>query len=315
MVDAPLHDLVIIGGGPAGITSGIYAARKQLSTALLTDIIGGQSMVSEGIENWIGTIKISGANLSQMMYDHLNAYKGDFVEVHENERVTKISRDSGFFKVETSLGNSFISHAVFIASGASRRKLNVPGAKEFEHKGLTYCASCDGPMYSGENVAVIGGGNAGFETSAQLLAYAKSVTLIHRNKTFKADPSTVAQLSKHENMHILAPAETLEIKGDKFVNGIMIKNKETGEISEIPVKGVFVEIGTIPNSDFAKDILDLNESGHIKIDPRTQRTSVEGIWAAGDCTDELYHQNNIAAGDAVKATEDLYSWIATHRTK
>ncbi len=314
MTNIHLHDLIIIGGGPAGIACGIYAARKQLSTILLSDTISGQSVVSESIENWIGTIKISGVDLAKSMHEHLNAYKKDAVEIHEGERATKLYEDDGVFVVETSSGNKFTSKTVFIASGASRRKLDIKGAEQFENKGVTYCASCDGPMYSGADVAVIGGGNAGFETAGQLLAYAKSVTLVNRSDIFRADPVTISQISKHPNMHVMTLTEPVEVRGDKFVNGLVIKNKTTDEIIELPVTGIFVEIGAVPNSDFAKDLLELNTSNHIKIDPRTQRASVEGVWAAGDCTDELYHQNNIAAGDAVKAAEDLYHWIATHRT-
>ncbi len=312
--DTRLHDLIIIGGGPAGIACGVYAARKQLSTILLSDTISGQSVVSENIENWIGTIKISGVDLAKSMHEHLNAYKKDIVEIREGERALKLSKKENVFTVETSSGNKFTSKTVFVASGASRRKLDIKGAEQFENKGVTYCASCDGPLYSGADVAIIGGGNAGFETAGQLLAYAKSVTLLNRSKDFRADPITVSQISKHPNMRIMTLTEPVEVKGDKFVNALVIKNKSTNEITELPVTGIFVEIGAVPNSDFAKDLLELNTSNHIKIDPRTQRTSVEGVWAAGDCTDELYHQNNIAAGDAVKATEDLYHWIATHRT-
>ncbi|HEX8947157.1 MAG TPA: FAD-dependent oxidoreductase [Candidatus Paceibacterota bacterium] len=313
MTDTKLHDLIIIGGGPAGIAGGVYAARKQLSTVLLAQELSGQSIVSEGIENWIGTVKISGADLAKAMREHLEAYKRDIVEVREGERVVSLVRDGEHFRVTTASGATFTARAVLVASGASRRKLEVPGAAQFEHKGVTYCASCDGPLYAGADVAVIGGGNAGFETAAQLLAYAKSVTLVHRSSEFRADPVTVAQILKHPNMRALKNTEPVEVRGNQFVSGLVVRNKETGETSELPVTGVFVEIGVLPNSDFAKDLLGLDEVGHIRVDARTQRTTVEGIWAAGDCTDELYHQNNIAAGDAVKAIEDLYHWVATRR--
>ncbi|VAW32255.1 Thioredoxin reductase [hydrothermal vent metagenome] len=319
-----LFDLIIIGGGPAGISCGIYAARKQLSTLVLAETLSGQSVVSEGIENWIGTIKISGSDLAKAMSEHLNAYKGDVVEIREGTRVSSLSfdKDGAYFHVTSESGDSFISRAVFIGSGASRRKLNIPGADKFEHKGVTYCASCDGPLYTNADVAVIGGGNAGFETAAQLLAYAKSVTLVHRSKDFRADPITVKELLKYPNFRALTLTEPIEVKGDQFVTGLVVKQKETGETTTLPVTGVFVEIGTVPNTDFAKDILALDETNHIKVDSKTQRaysakdvdSVLEGVWAAGDCTDEIYHQNNIAAGDGVKASEDLYHWIATHRS-
>ena len=153
-----------------------------------------------------------------------------------------------------------------------------------------------------------------FETAAQLLAYAKSVTLIHRHKDFKADPVTVAELLKHPKMRVITHAETIEVLGDKFVTGLVVKDKDTSDITELSVAGIFVEAGVIPNTDFVKDLLAKDATRHLQVDPRTQRTSVEGVWAAGDCTDELYHQNNIAAGDGIKALEDLYHWIATHRS-
>jgi len=306
-----IKDLIIIGGGPAGVASGIYAARKKLSTVLVTDEIGGQSVVSEGIENWIGTIKISGTELAASLEKHLNAYKGDTVDVCKGECVTKMEHNDNIFQITLKSDRILRTRSVLVATGASRRKLDVIGAAQFENKGVTYCASCDGPLFSGQDVAVIGGGNAGFETAAQLLAYAKSVTLVHRRKEFRADPVTVAQLLKHPNMHTVTNVETIEVRGDKFVTGLIVKDRDTDHVTEISVTGIFVEIGVTPNTNFIKDILSQNETHHIQVDPRTQRASVEGVWAAGDCTDELYHQNSIAVGDAVKATEDLYHWIAT----
>ncbi len=309
------YDLVIIGGGPAGLSSGIYAARKKLKTAILTEEIGGQSIVSEGIENWIGTVKISGEDLSKALRVHMEAYKDDIVDIHDGDRVTSLTHANNIFEVTTQSGKKYTTRAVLIASGSSRRKLDITGAKEFEHKGVTYCASCDGPLFSGMDIAIVGGGNAGFETAAQLLAYAKSVTLIHRHKEFKADPVTIEQILKHPNMRTVTNVEPISVDGDAFVKGITVRDRDSGNIQEIPVSGVFVEIGAIPNTDFARDLVTLNKLNGIVIEPKTQRTSVEGVWAAGDCTDELYHQNNIAAGDAIKALEDAYHWIATHSSK
>ena len=197
-----------------------------------------------------------------------------------------------------------------IASGAGRRKLAIPGADTFEHKGVTYCASCDGPLFSGMDVAVIGGGNAGFETALQLLAYVKSVTLIHRHPEIKADPVTVKKAREHPNMQIILNAEPTEVKGEQFVTGLTYTDKATGEVKEIPVSGIFVETGVVPNTEFLQELVELDPVGHIVIkDHRRQTTSAEGIWAAGDATDQLYHQNNIAAGDGSKAIEDLYLWV------
>ena len=307
--DEIMHDLIIIGGGPAGIAGAIYAARKRLKTVLVAGEIGGQSVVSEGIENWVGVPKVPGADLAKMFTAHLDAVKGDVVELAVGDLVVSLKKSDHGFTAETKSGKSFSAKAVLIASGAGRRKLPVPGAAEFENKGVTYCASCDGPLFAGQDVAVIGGGNAGFETALQLLAYAKSVTLIHRNKEFKADPITVDKARAHSNMHLLAPAEPIEIVGGPFVKGLKYLDKESDETKELPVTGVFVEIGVVPNTDFAKGLVELDSIQRIKVDPKNQRTSVEGVWAAGDATDELYHQNNIAAGDGVKALEDIYLWV------
>lgn len=304
-----MHDLIIIGGGPAGIAAGIYAARKRLNTVLIAEEIGGQSIVSPGIENWVGVPKISGVDLAKALETHLNTVKSDWVTPAITEKAVSIRKVGDGFTVKTASGKAFSAKSVFIASGARRRKLGIPGADTFENKGVTYCASCDGPLFADMDVAVIGGGNAGFETAAQLLAYAKSVTLIHRHAEFKADPITIEKVCAHANMHVIRHAEPLEVMGEQFVTGLRYKNKDSGDVLDLHVSGIFVEAGIIPNTDFAEGFVELDGIKHIKTDPRTQRTSVEGIWAAGDCTDELYHQNNIASGDGVKAIEDIYLWI------
>lgn len=306
------YDLLIIGGGPAGVAGGVYAARKQLKTVIVTEEIGGQSVVSEGIENWIGTAKIPGADLAKSFKTHLEAVKGEFVEIVEGERVESLTKEGSTFTATTKGGKTYVARAVLIASGAARKRLNVPGADQFEHKGVTYCASCDGPLFGGQNVAVVGGGNAGFETALQLLAYCGSVTLIHRRDDFKADPVTVEMALKHPNMKVFTMTEPVAVLGEKFVTGLTVRNVDTNEETELPVTGIFVEIGVVPNTSFAKGLVELDPVGHIVTNPRDQHTSIEGIWAAGDVTDELYHQNNIAAGDAVKALEDIYLWLKTH---
>ena len=305
-----MFDLIIIGGGPAGVAAGVYAERKKLKTLFITGEFGGQSVVSEGIENWIGTIKIPGTDFAKALKDHLLAYVGDTVMVKESEWVTDIKKDGDGFKTVTDKGE-YLSKTVLIATGSTRRKLGVPGAAEFDNKGLTYCASCDGPLFSGQDVVVIGGGNAAFETAAQLLAYCKSVTLLVRSENIKADEITVTKLSNNPNLKLIKNAVPLEVKGNKFVNGFVYEDAVSKEKVELAISAVFVEIGLIPTTDFAKNIITLNKIGQIPVDPKNQETEVKGIWAAGDSTDGLYHQNNIAAGDAVKALEDIYLHLHT----
>ncbi|MDZ4206087.1 MAG: FAD-dependent oxidoreductase [Patescibacteria group bacterium] len=308
-----MYDLAIIGGGPAGVAAGVYAARKRLKTILITEAFGGQSTESAGVENWIGTKNISGPDFSKMLEEHLRSCAGNSVEIKTGERVINISKSEGGFKIETS-GHSYTAKTVLVTTGSTRRKLDIPGAKEFENKGITYCASCDGPLFADQDVAIIGGGNAAFETAAQLLAYAKSVTLLTRSDKFRADEMTVEKVLSHPNMKVIKNAVPKEIKGgprqggaSKFVSSLIYE--ENGVEKKIPVTGIFVEIGLVPTTDFVKELIPLNKYGQIPVDPRTQRTEVGGIWAAGDSTDGLYHQNNIAAGDAVKALEDIYLYL------
>lgn len=205
---ATTYDLAIIGGGPAGVAAGVYASRKRLKTIFLTKDWGGQSLVSPEIQNWIGTIAVSGFNLGEMLKNHLRAYAGDIVDVQEGELVEKVEKSplpkgvshsdaaGVIFSIKTESGKTFQAKTVLITAGSQRRKLDVPNAEKFEHNGITYCASCDGPLFAGMDVAVVGGGNAGFETAAQLLAYSKSVTLLHRSDEFKADPITVQKIGR-----------------------------------------------------------------------------------------------------------------------
>jgi alkyl hydroperoxide reductase subunit F len=301
-----MYDLLIIGGGPAGTSAGVYASRKQLKTLFITNEWGGQSTVSTDIQNWIGTPSISGNKLAESFRTHLETYAGEHVTIRSGVLATGLKKVEGGYEVTLSDSSTHTGRAVLIASGSVRRKLEVPGADRFEHKGLTYCASCDGPMFTGQDVAVIGGGNAGFETAAQLMAYCKSVTILQYGPTYKADPVTVEKVLSNEHVTGVLNAETKAVEGETFVNGITYRDQETNEVKTVPVTGIFVEIGMVPSTDFAADIVERDEYHRITIDPWTQKTSAENIWAAGDCTNVRYHQNNIAAGDAVRALEDIY---------
>lgn len=303
------YDLIIIGGGPAGCAAAVYAARKQLSTAIITTEFGGQSVVSETIYNWIGTPEIAGADLAKNLKSHVEYYKGEFLDIFTGQMVESVTKTDNGFSVVTSK-EIYTTKTILVTTGSSRRKLTIPGADQFENRGVVYCASCDGPLFSGMPVAVIGGGNAGFESAAQLLAYCPTVYLINRSNHFKADQITIEKLSTHPNLKILKNTQPVEVVGEKFVTGLKIKNNDNVE-EILNVNGIFVEIGQIPNTAYLNELVDKNEFGNIKINPWTQASSQPGIWAAGDCTDIYYHQNNIAAGDAVKAVEDIYKTLKT----
>ncbi len=303
------YDLIIIGAGPAGAAAAVYAARKQLKTLLIAEEFGGQSVVSEKIYNWIGTPEISGSDLAKGLRDHVKYYEGEFLEVKTGARAEGLIKNEKTFSVKTNGGETFEARAILIASGSGRRKLDsaIPGADALEHKGLTYCASCDGPIFAGQDVAVLGGGNAALETAAQLLAYCKSVTIIQRSAEFRADEITVEKVLANPKAKAIMNAEITAILGEKFVSGL--KYKDASGEHELPVNGIFVEIGQIPNTGFADGVVEMNNYKQIKTDPRSQMTNIPGIWASGDCTDVLYHQNNIAAGDAVRALEDIYMYL------
>lgn len=304
-----LYDLIIIGGGPAGCAGAVYAARKKLRTALIAGTFGGQSIDSADIQNWIGTPSITGSDLASSLETHVRTYATDILDIFEAESVIRVEKNAEGFLITTESGKTFTTRTVLISSGSKRRKLDISGADTYEHKGLTYCASCDGLMFQGQDVAVVGGGNSAFETAAQLLAYTKSVTLFNRSDSFRADEVTVEKVLSHENMTAIKNIKLLQVEGDTFVKGLTYKDNITGETKTHPVTGVFVEVGQIPNTSLASELVEIDSNNKIVVDPMTQRTSVEGVWAAGDCTNGLYHQNNIAAGDAVKALENIYFYL------
>ena len=308
-----MYELIILGGGPAGAAAAVYAARKQLKTAIITNEFGGQSVVSENIYNWIGTPEISGANLGINLRNHVLSYKGPFLDIIEGEKVADVNRKENTIVIKTESGKTYESKTLLITTGSGRRKLEAINADKFENKGIVYCASCDGPLFADQDVVVIGGGNAAFESAAQLLAYCKSVTMIHRRDEWRADEITVKKVFENPKFKAIINAIVTKVDGEQFVSSITYKDKISGEEKTIPTTGIFVEIGQIPNIDFVKNLVTIDEFNKIIVDPMTQMTSVPGIWAAGDCTNGKYHQNNIAAGDAVKALEDAYLWIQKNK--
>ena len=304
-----MYDLIIIGGGPAGAAGAIYAARKRLKTLLITGEFAGQSVVSEDIQNWVGTVHITGQQLAENMKAHILAYSEGIVEIKEGEMVTAIKKLVKGFSITTSAKKTYKAKTILIATGSARRKLDIPGADKYEHKGITYCASCDGPMFEGQDVIVVGGGNAGFETASQLLAYAKSVTLVNNTPDYFADPVTVKKVLANPKMKGITNVTPIKVEGDKFATSLTYKDNKTGKLVTLPTGGIFVEIGLAPATGFAKGVVKMLQGGQIKVDPRSGAASEKGIWSAGDCTDLPYHQNNIAVGDAIRALEHIYVFL------
>ena len=308
-----MYELIILGGGPGGSAAAVYSARKQLKTAIITSEFGGQSMVSEKIYNWIGTPEIGGMELANNLKKHVEYYKGPFLDIIEGEKIISIIKNDKLFIIKGESGKEYTSKAVLVTTGSGRRKLEALNADKYEHKGITYCASCDGPLYEGTDVLVIGGGNAGFETAAQLLAYCKSVTLIHRSDKFRADEITVNKLIENPKFKVIKNADITRVDGEQFVSSLTYTDKITGEEHVLNSTGIFVEIGQTPNIDFVKDVVKIDENNKIIVDPMNGASTTEGIWAAGDCSNGRYHQNNIAVGDAVKAVEDIYIWVQKNK--
>jgi alkyl hydroperoxide reductase subunit F len=302
-----MYELIIIGGGPSGVAAGVYAARKKIKTLLITESFGGQSMVSENIENWIGSKSISGYDLAKNLEDHIRAQEG--IELIDDDLVTGVKKTDNGFSVSTKDGKTFETKYIILASGSSRRKLNIPGDDKFEGKGVVYCSTCDAPLFKNKTVAVVGGGNSALESVMDLVSYASKVYLLVRSEILKGDPITQDAVKTHPNVEIIFNAVPQEIIGNDFVRGIKYKDAKTGELKELSLDGVFVEIGLIPNSDIVKGIVDLNEYGAVITNEKTQETSMPGIWAAGDVTDGLYKQNNISVGDGIKAVLNVYDHL------
>ncbi|MCX7589756.1 MAG: FAD-dependent oxidoreductase [Patescibacteria group bacterium] len=294
-----MYDLIIIGGGPAGVAAGIYAGRKKIKTLIITDSFGGQSIVSAGIENWIGEKNISGIDLAKKLEEHLRFFEE--IEILENDLVLKVEKIDNGFKVFTKNQKIFETKYVLVASGSRRKKLNVPGEKEFEGKGVFYCSICDAPLLKNKVAAVIGGGNAGLEAVLDLLPYASNIYLLEFNDKLKGDEKTQEKIRLNSKVKIIFNAQTLEILGNQLVYGLKYRDRLNEQIKELKVDGIFVEIGAIPNSEMVKDLVHINNFGEILVDLQTQKTSYPGIWAAGDVTNRFYKQNNIAVGDAIVA--------------
>lgn len=300
-----MYDLIIIGAGPAGITAAVYAARKRMELLVITRDIGGQAAYSGDVENYTGYQFITGPELAEKFAEHLRKYD---IALKENESAVEIKRNGNTITVKTDKG-SYLAKAVIIASGKGTRELGVPGEKEFKNRGLTYCATCDGPLFSAKVVAVIGGGNSALDAALQLIKIAKHVYLVHITEQLGGDQVMRERLQQSDKVTIFNQTQVSAVLGEKFVSAIKIKRQ--GKEETLSVQGVFVEIGLIPNSECVAEV-EKNKLGEIMVDCHNE-TSVAGIFAAGDVTDVPEKQIIIAAGEGAKATLSAFRYLAQHK--
>jgi len=301
-----LYEVIIIGAGISGCTAAIYAARKEMKFALLTDKFGGQFIESGEVLNYPGIKQTTGADFSKLMEDQLAFNK---VKLLTGIKVEKIVKKGKHFLVKTDKKN-YLTRSVIITTGARPRELKVPEEEEFKQRGLTYCAICDGPLFKGKDVAVIGGGDSALEAVDFLLKIAKKIYIINITSEFKAHEYLQERVKKNKKVKIINNAKTTEILGDKFVTGL--KYEQKGKLKELKVEGIFVEIGRVPNTDFVSGLLKLDEHKHIIIDSNTN-TSVPGIFAAGDCSSVHEYQYVIAAGQGCTALLKAARYLAAKK--
>ena len=300
-----MYDLIIIGAGPAGITAAIYAIRKKLNLLLISKDIGGQTAWSGNIENYTGYQFITGPELTSKFEEHMRKYD---MPLKEGEEVVDIKKTGDSIIVKTNK-DTYEAKTVIIASGKRSRELNVPGEKEFKNRGLTYCATCDGPIFAKKNVAIIGGGNSALDAALQLMRIAAHVYLINIVARLTGDAVMIEKVRASKDVSIMNNTKVLGIIGDKMVRSIKVEQEDKAQ--DLPVEGVFVEIGLIPNSHFASDV-DKNSLGEIKVDS-FNKTNIPGIFAAGDVTDVPEKQIIIAAGEGSKAALTAFRYLSQRK--
>jgi thioredoxin-disulfide reductase len=300
------YDLIIIGGGPAGITAGIYAARYKLNTLLITKEFGGQvARKAVMIENYPGFEEISGFDLIRIFEKQLRKQKIDI----ERDEVKEVKKIGERFIVITKSKNRFEGKTLIVASGADPRPLEAKGEKEFLGKGVSYCVTCDGPFFEGKKVAVIGGGNAGFEAAIFLSKIAKKIYILEFSENVRADLENQERVRKTGKVKIITNAQVKEIKGDKFVKSLIYQNRKTQEEIELPVDGIFIEIGSLPATSFVRGLVDFNERDEIVVEFETMATKTPGLFAAGDCNIGRYKQIITACGEGAKAALAAYDYL------
>jgi alkyl hydroperoxide reductase subunit F len=300
-----LYEIIIIGGGPAGLTASVYCMRKGIKTALIVEQLGGQVAETSSIENYTGYRYIEGMELVGKFRDQIKQFELDYIE---GVRAIGLSVEDNIKYIRLSNNKIYRSKAVIIATGKSPRKLNIPGEKEFIGKGVAFCAICDAPLYKNKNVAVVGGGNSGIEAAIDLAKIANHVTVLQRSGVLTADKILIDKLNEFKNIEIIMNAKINRILGDVQVKSIDISLNNSNDPVNKQVDGVFVEIGLVPNTDFVKGLLDLNSNREIIIDSQCH-TNINGIFAAGDVTNVKQKQIIIAAGEGAKAALSAYEYF------
>lgn len=298
------YDVLVVGGGPAGATSAIYSARKGIRTGIVAERFGGQVMDTMAIENFISVKHTEGPKLVAGLEEHVRDYE---VDIMTNQRASNVvsaeKTEDGLIAVELESGATLKSKSVIMATGARWREMNVPGEQEYRGKGVAYCPHCDGPLFKGKPVAVIGGGNSGIEAAIDLAGIVEHVTVLEFADTLRADQVLIDKAESTANIDIIKMALTKEVIGDgQKVNGLIYEDRETGETKQLDLAGIFVQIGLVPNTEFLKDSdIELSQRGEIEIGARGE-TSVPGVFAAGDVTTVPYKQIIIAMGEGAKAS-------------
>jgi len=299
-----MYELMIIGGGPAGIAAAVYAARKQLKTLLLTVDIGGQINNTWGIENYLGYQFIEGPELINKFQTQMSQFP---IDQKIGEKVSQLKEIKKGFEAITEAGNKYQARAVILTTGKSPRKLGVPGEKELTGRGVTYCAICDGPVFADQRVVVIGGGNSALEATLDMLKIAKHVDLVSLTK-LTGDPVLIERLSGAKKLNTYLEYKTEEIKGKDLVEGVIIKDNRSGAKKTLDVTGVFIEIGLLPNSSAVKELVRLNKLGEVPVSCACE-TTMPGLYAAGDVTDVPEKQIIVAAGEGAKAALQAHRYL------
>jgi len=302
-------DVLIVGGGPAGAAAAVYAARKGLRTGIAAERFGGQTNDTLGIENYISVLETNGPKFAADLEAHVRHYEVDIMNLQRAEKLVPAAKPGDLVEVVMSHGGTLRSRSVILATGARWRNVNVPGEAEYRNRGVAYCPHCDGPLFKGKRVAVIGGGNSGVEAAIDLAGVVGHVTVIEFMDQLKADAVLVSKLKSLKNTSIVLNAQTTEIHGDgKTVNGMSYKDRATGETHRLDLEGVFVQIGLVPNTEFLKGTIELSRFGEIVVDHHGA-TNAHGVFAAGDATTVPYKQIVIAAGDGAKAALGAFDYL------